>query len=298
MTQTIGNPLSWSAQALGKGLTSTGDIVEELHPHEASPIVIRDIEIADLRHALSKGYEDFLAMRTDVMWMVLIYPVLGFVMVWFASTQSLLPLLFPLVSGFALLGPVVGVGLYEMSRRREAGLETHWSDGFNIAFSPAAAPMVVLGGYLMVLFVGWMMTALVLYNVTLGPAAPVSASAFLNDIFTTPAGLQMLGFGIALGFVFAALVLTTALISFPMLVDRRIGLPLAVATSVEVAWRNPLTVAVWGIIVAALLTLGFVTFFVGLIFVLPILGHATWHLYRRAVAPAGPAMPEAEILEP
>ena len=86
-----------------------------------------------------------------------------------------------------------------------------------------------------------------------------------------------------------SLVLITALISFPMLVDRRVGLPLAVATSVEVAWRNPITVAVWGMIVAALLTLGFVTLFVGLIFVLPILGHATWHLYRRAVAPPEPA---------
>ncbi|WP_283643498.1 DUF2189 domain-containing protein [Marinovum algicola] len=289
MTETIGNPLSWSAQALGKGLTSTGEIVEELHPHETSPIVIRDIDIGDLRIALSKGYEDFLAMRTDVMWIVLVYPVMGFVLAWFAATESLLPLLFPLVSGFALLGPVAGVGLYEMSRRREAGMTPRWRDGFGVAFSPAAAPMVVLGGYLMALFVAWMMTALVLYNATLGPAAPTSASAFVTDVFTTTAGLQMLGFGLALGFVFAALVLITALISFPMLVDRRVGLPLAVATSVEVAWRNPITVAVWGMIVAALLTLGFVTLFVGLIFVLPILGHATWHLYRRAVAPPEPA---------
>lgn len=289
MTQTIGNPLSWSAQALGKGLTSTGEIVEELHPHETGEVVLRDIGLSDLRQALARGYDDFLAMRTDVMWIVLVYPVMGFVLAWFAATENLLPLLFPLVSGFALLGPVAGVGLYEMSRRREAGLPVRWRDGFDIAFSPAAAPMVVLGGYLMVLFVAWMMSALMIYNATLGPAAPVSASAFLTDIFTTSAGLQMLGFGLAVGFVFAVLVLVTALVSFPMLVDRRVGLPLAVATSVEVARRNPVTVAVWGMIVAALLALGFVTLFVGLIFVLPILGHATWHLYRRAVAPAEPA---------
>lgn len=136
MTQTIGNPLSWAAQALGKGLSSSGEIVDELHPHEASAIVIRDISVADLRIALRRGYEDFLAMRTDVMWMVLIYPVLGFVMAWFVATDELLPLLFPLISGFALLGPVAGVGLYEMSRRREAGQEAHWRDGFKVAFSP------------------------------------------------------------------------------------------------------------------------------------------------------------------
>lgn len=99
----------------------------------------------------------------------------------------------------------------------------------------------------------------------------------------------MLVIGLAVGFVFAVLVLATALTSFPMLIDRRVGLPLAVATSVKVAWRNPGTVLVWGMIVATLLALGFVTLFVGLIIVLPVLGHATWHLYRRAVAPAKPA---------
>ena len=286
MTKTIGNPLSWTAQALGQGVTSTGEVVGELRHHEDIPVRIRKIDVADLRLALSRGYADFMAMRTDVMWMVLIYPVMGFVLAFVAATNNLLPLLFPLVSGFALLGPVAGVGLYEMSRRREAGMETHWSDGFKLAFSSRSAPILVLGGYLMVLFIGWMMTALMLYNATLGPEAPVSAMAFVTDIFTTTAGLEMLVFGMALGFVFACLVLTTSLVSFPMLVDRHVGLPTAVATSVQVAWRNPVTVAIWGLIVAVLLALGFATLMVGLIFVLPILAHATWHLYRRAVVPA------------
>lgn len=286
MAQTIGNPLSWTAKALGKGMESTGEIVGELRQHDDVPIRVRRIGTADLKVALSKGYEDFLEMRTDVMWAVLIYPVLGFVLFWFATTQNLLPLLFPLVSGFALLGPVAGVGLYELSRKREAGLETHWSDAFKVAFSPTAAPMVALGGYLMALFIAWMMTALMLYNATLGPAAPASAMGFVNDIFTTTAGLEMLVFGMALGFVFACLVLTTSLVSFPMLLDRHVGLPTAVSTSVEVARKNPVTVAIWGLIVAAGLVIGFLSFFVGLIFVLPVLGHATWHLYRRAVVSA------------
>ena len=286
MPQTIGNPLSWTAKAFGKGLDSTGEIVGELRHHDNVPVRIRRIGTADLSMALRKGYEDFLAMRTDVMWAVLIYPILGFVLFWFATTQNLLPLLFPLVSGFALLGPVAGVGVYELSRKREAGEETHWSDAFKVAFSPAAAPMVALGGYLMALFIAWMMTALMLYNATLGPAAPESMTTFVNDIFTTAAGLEMLVFGVGLGFLFACLVLTTSLVSFPMLLDRHVGLPMAVSTSVEVAWRNPVTVAIWGLIVAIGLAIGFATFLVGLIFVLPVLGHATWHLYRRAVVPA------------
>lgn len=287
MAKTIGNPLSWTAQALGKGMESTGEIVGELRHHDDMSIRIRRIGMADLRFALARGYDDFLAMRTDVFWMVLVYPVMGFVLAWFAATQSFLPLLFPLISGFALLGPVAGVGLYEMSRKREAGEETHWSDAFKIAFSPSAAPLVALGGYLMVLFIAWMMTALMIYNVTMGPGAPASAMTFVSEVFTTTAGLEMLVFGVALGFVFACLVLTTSLVSFPMLVDRHVGLPTAVATSVEVAWRNPVTVAIWGLIVAVGLAIGFVTLFVGLIFVLPVLAHATWHLYRRAVVPAG-----------
>lgn len=286
MAKTIGNPLSWTAQALGKGMESTGEIVGELRHHDDMAIRIRKITTGDLRIALTRGYDDFLAMRTDVLWMVLVYPVMGFVLAFFAATQSFLPLLFPLISGFALLGPVAGIGLYEMSRKREAGEDTHWSDGFKVAFSPSAAPLVALGGYLMALFIAWMMTALMLYNLTMGPGAPASAMAFLDDVFGTAAGLEMMVFGLALGFVFACLVLTTSLISFPMLVDRHVGLPTAVATSVEVAWRNPVTVALWGMIVALGLVIGFATLFVGLIFVLPVLGHATWHLYRRAVVPA------------
>ncbi|MGY3438119.1 MULTISPECIES: DUF2189 domain-containing protein [unclassified Marinovum] len=292
MTQTIGNPLSWTAQALGSGAHTTGEIVGELRPHDASAIRIRRIDVSDLRLALAKGYDDFLAMRTDVLWLVLVYPVLGFALAWMAATGSLLPLLFPMISGFALLGPVAGVGLYEMSRRREAGQTPQWRDGFRIAFSPAAAPMVVLGGYLMALFIGWMMAALMIYNATMGPGAPPSATAFLTDIFTTTAGWEMLLFGMGVGFVFAVLVLVTALVSFPMLVDRHVGLPTAVATSVQVAMKNPVTVALWGLIVAAGLAIGFATLFVGLIFVLPVLSHATWHLYRRAVEPAPDTAPE------
>ena len=286
MTQTIGNPLSWTAQALGSGAQATGEIVGELRPHDASAIRIRRIDVSDLRLALAKGYDDFLAMRTDVLWLVLVYPVLGFALAWMAATGSLLPLLFPMISGFALLGPVAGVGLYEMSRRREAGLETHWRDGFRVAFSPAAAPMVVLGGYLMALFIGWMMAALMIYNATMGPGAPQSATTFLTEIFTTAAGWEMLLFGLGVGFVFAVLVLVTALVSFPMLVDRHVGLPTAVATSIEVTKKSPLTVALWGLIVAAGLAIGFATLFVGLIFVRPVLSHAPWPLYRRAVEPA------------
>ncbi|MDA7427871.1 DUF2189 domain-containing protein [Primorskyibacter aestuariivivens] len=286
MAQTIGNPLSWTAQALGLGARNAGEIVAEIASHDDAPIRVRSIGISDLKTALHKGYDDFVAMRTDVMWMVVLYPVIGFALALFAANGTLLPLVFPLMAGFAILGPVAGVGLYEMSRRREAGRDANWRDALGIAFSPAAAPIMVLGGYLLALFTVWMVAAFYIHSATLGPEPHASVGAFLSDVFTTGAGWTMILLGCAVGFVFALLALMVSLVSFPMLVDRHVGLPRAVTTSLAVARKNPVATLAWGLIVAIGLGLGFATLFVGLIFVLPVLGHATWHLYRATVEQA------------
>lgn len=284
MAQTIGNPLSWTAKALGRGARNTGVIIDEISPHDDARIQIRALTLTDLKTALHKGYDDFLHMRTDVLWIVLLYPIIGFALAMFAASGTLLPLAFPLMAGFALLGPVAGVGLYEMSRKREAGEDANWRDALSIAFSPVAAPIVVLGGYLLALFSLWMVVAFYIHSATLGPEPHASVGAFLNDVFTTGDGWTMILLGCAVGCVFAVLALTVSLVSFPMLIDRHVGLPRAVMTSLAVARRNPLETAAWGLVVAVGLSIGFATFFVGLIIVLPVLGHATWHLYRAAVA--------------
>ena len=286
MTQTIGNPLSWTAQIFGAGAHSAGEIIDEISAQDDAPIRIRALALSDLRSALHKGYDDFVAMRTDVMWMVVLYPVIGFALALFAANGTLLPLVFPLMAGFAILGPVAAVGLYEMSRRREVGNPAGWRDALGVVFSPAAAPIMVLGGYLFALFTLWMVAAFYIHSATLGPSSHDSAAAFLTAVFTTGPGWTMIVLGCAVGFVFALLALMVSLVSFPMLVDRHVGLPRAVMTSLSVARHNPVATLAWGLIVAAGLALGFATLFVGLIFVLPVLGHATWHLYRAAVAPA------------
>ncbi|MFD2739245.1 DUF2189 domain-containing protein [Sulfitobacter aestuarii] len=296
MVRTIGNPLSWTAAAFGRGAHRVGVGTSELGGEHGAVVQIRDLTADDVKLALRKGMEDFTALRTDVIFIVLIYPVLGLLLVWFALNTNLLPLAFPLISGFALLGPVAAIGLYEMSRRRELGMETSLGDGFAVINSPAFAPVLVLGFYLFAMFVAWMISAYYIYYLTLGPEAPSSISGFISDIFTTGAGWAMLIIGVIVGFFFAALVLATSVVSFPLLIDRHVGVPHAVVTSMELTKRNPGTVALWGLVVVVMLGIGAVTFFIGMIIVLPVLGHATWHLYRRAVVPLEPAAPEPEVM--
>ena len=286
MVKTIGNPLSWGAQSFGAAgqvfKAAVGGLRSDDNLAEALPNV-QSLTTDDLMEALNRGFRDFTSFRTDVMFLVFLYPVIGMVLAWMATDSARLPMLFPLISGFALIGPVAAVGLYEMSRRKEAGQTARWSDAFGILQSPALAPILVLGMYLFGIFIVWLAIANAIYAVTMGPEIPTSALAFMTEVILTGPGWMMAIIGCAVGFVFAAVVLATSLISFPMLIDRQCGLPLAVVTSLRVAQKNPRVTAIWGAIVAGSLALGSLPFFLGLIIVMPVLGHATWHLYRRAV---------------
>jgi len=286
MVQTIGNPLSWSAKALGSAGGHIAHSAERLGAPESAPPVIRDLGMDDLRYVLQRGFDDFAALRSDVIFICVLYPIIGLSLTLFAFNSELAPYLFPLASGFALIGPVAAVGLYEMSRRREAGLEASWADGFGLLRSPSMGPILVMGLYLLTIFAFWMLAAGLIYTLTMGPEAPESVTGFFRDVFATPQGRLMILLGIPVGAAFATLVLAISVVSIPMLIDRRISLPQAVVTSLRVCKRNPTVIAVWGLIVAGMLVLGSIPLFLGLIVVMPILGHASWHLYRRAVLPA------------
>jgi uncharacterized membrane protein len=247
--------------------------------------VVRHISPSDLYEALARGVDDFTATPSHAVFLCVIYPLLGIFLIAMTLGNSLLPLAFPIAAGFALVGPLAAIGLYELSRRREAGLDTSSSHVFDVLHSPSLGAIVALGVLLLAIFLVWLAVAEAIYIANFGYGAPASLAQFIHDIFNTRAGWNLIVVGTGVGFLFAVLVLTISAISFPLLLDRDVGAAVALATSIRVIAMNPVTMALWGFIVAALLLIGSIPFFLGLTVVMPVLGHATWHLYRRAVEP-------------
>ena len=283
----IRNPAEWGVEQVklaGRALESLGQAAIFGRRNRRVRPAVRRIGPADLAAALARGLDDFSAFRTDVVFLCAIYPVAGLVLARLAFGYALLPLLFPLASGFALIGPAAAVGLNEMSRRREQGGAAGWTAVLGIARAPSFAAIVALGLLLVAIFLLWLLAAAALYDATLGPEPPASLGAFLDAVLTTGPGWVLIAAGIGTGFLYAVLVLCISVVSVPLLLDRDVGLDVALATSLRAVARNPDTMALWGMIVAAGLVLGSIPLFLGLVVVMPVLGHATWHLYRRTVA--------------
>lgn len=248
-----------------------------------APLPVRRIGLGDIEDALRQGLADFLAQPSHLLFLGFIYPLAGVFLGRLAIGYDVLPLLFPLIAGFALVGPFAAIGLYEISRRRELGLDTAWSHALDVRNSPAIGSIAILGLVLTVLFVAWLVAAMLIYQWTMGDAMPATIGGFLGDVLTTPAGWALIIFGNGVGFLFAVAALLISVVSFPLLLDRHVNVIAAVRTSIRAVRVNPGMMILWGLIVAAGLVVGSLLFFAGLAIVMPVLGHATWHLYRKIV---------------
>jgi uncharacterized membrane protein len=246
---------------------------------------IRRIDLSDVRGAIVDGWRDFLAMRSDVLLVALIYPLIGVALAVWSSGADALPLLYPLAVGFALLGPLAAIGLYEISRRREAGEAVSARNAFDVLKSPSMPSILALAFGLALVFLAWLASAQALYQALFGAEPPTSLSHMLREILSTRTGWRLIVLGNAVGLAFAAVTFCATAISLPLLLDRDVGLAVAVRASFEAVKRNPVEMAVWAAVIAAGLAIGFLTCFVGLAIVMPVLGHATWRMYRALVGP-------------
>ena len=281
----VENPFEFLIEKLAWGFADIGKVLiphPERHVGQAVPQV-RKIAVADLWDALRSAWGDLAATRDDILFIGVVYPAAGLLLAGLASGADLLPMVFPLVSGFAILGPVAAVGLYEMSRRRELGDHVNWLDAFGVLRSPALGSILGLGLVFMALFGLWLGAAYEINLATLGAAAPPTLTAFEQNLFWTEGGRTLIVAGIGAGFVFALVAFVIGVVSFPLLLDRDVDMWVAVATSFRAVAANPGVMALWAVIVAGSLVLGSIPALVGLIIVMPLLGHATWHLYRKLI---------------
>ncbi|HEX8936779.1 MAG TPA: DUF2189 domain-containing protein [Sphingomicrobium sp.] len=251
---------------------------------KSAEIPIRKIGDEDLRIALREGLNDFLTFRGDIVLAGLIYTVIGLAAVVMSTSMPLMPFFFPVVAGVGLLGPVAAVGFYELAKRREDGeRDLHWFNFLDVRQRASVDDMGIVAGLLLAVFFVWLLSAGALYALIFGWTAPQSIGDFLGMVFGTVRGWTLILAGALVGAIFGWIVLALSVVSMPMLVDRNMSASEAVAVSWRAVHANRGQMVRWGLIVLALLILGSIPAFVGLAFVLPWLGYATWHLYTRLV---------------
>lgn len=250
-----------------------------------SEIGIRKIGVKDLWQALKEGFDDFNANPSIIAFLIVIYPLFALLLTLFLVGENLLHLAFPMVAGLTFLGPIVSVGLFEMSRRRERGLDFSWRSAFDFVHSSSFASILALSLAMMLLYVAWLFSAQFLYFGLFGAVPPDSFSDFVTQVLTTRRGGALIFYGTVLGFLFAVAALAISVVSFPLALDRPVTAITAACASIKAVASNSFVMAVWGLIVVVLLAAGSILFLIGLTVVLPVLGHATWHLYRKLVEP-------------
>jgi len=297
--QTIRNPVECVIDELrevAQGVAGAGRSIEHTSTHLFSrPLAVSKIEISDLKEVLARGFDDFMAYRTDIIFLLAVYPLASLAIGAAALHHEFIPMLFPIVSGSVIMGPFVGVFLYELSRRREHNLQHHhvdnhsWANALTVTRRRNFGAIMLLGLMLVAMYLVWLGAAFWIYRVTQGTQPIESVGRFVQDLFLTQAGWWLIGIGLAVGFLFAVLALMMTVVSFPLLVDRDVGLGTAVQTSFRAVRANPLPVAAWGLVVAGGLVAAAIPLLIGLAIVMPVLCHASWHLYRKLV-PHQPAV--------
>jgi uncharacterized membrane protein len=252
-------------------------------PPAALPEIL-SLDVDDLRHALRAGWQDFLAHPAYGAFFATVYVAGGWLLTFAFTAQGQVWWTLPAAAGFPILGPFIACGLYEISRRREAGEGMVLSEILGAVLRQKDRQIPSMAAVIVVFFLFWNFLSHMIFALFLGKATMTNVSSSLS-VFLTPEGMMMLAFGTGVGAVFATLLYALTVVSLPMLLDdREVDFVTAMLTSVALVRENPAVMLGWGAFIAVLLFIGMLPGFLGLFVVLPLLGHASWHLYRRAIS--------------
>ena len=247
------------------------------------PQVISDLTWADLAAALARGWRDFSAMPRFGLFFGGVYVLAGLAIGWASLTGGEPTWLIPAIAGFPLVAPFIAVGLYEASRRRAAHEPLTWRVVLGALKGHGDDQILSMGVIVFVAFSFWMIVAHAIFAIFMAESG-MGGSEDALTAFLTPSGLAMLAVGSAVGAVMAFAFYAMTVISLPMLVERKVDFLTAIITSLKVVRGNWVVMLGWAAVIAALLFVAMLPAFLGLLVALPVLGHATWHLYVRTVA--------------
>jgi uncharacterized membrane protein len=255
-------------------------------PVASSLPVVRAVTFADLRTVLAKGVSDFKAAPQFGIFFGAVYAVGGLILLSAVMFLGLQWLAYPLVIGFALIGPFVATGLYEVSRLREQGRELTWNRILTVVWNQRRRELGWMAFVMLFVFWVWMYQARTLFAVFFGFEGFATFNGFISAVFTTWNGWTFLLVGHIVGAIISIVLFTLTVVSCPLLLDRDADFVTAMITSIRVVANSPVPMIAWGLFVVLCVVLSALPGFLGLLISLPIFGHATWHLYRIAVAPA------------
>ncbi len=247
----------------------------------AAPIV-NDVSFSDLAAALRAGWHDFRRAPLYGLFFATVYVAGGWLIWWALTTKGQLWWTLVASAGFPILAPFLACGLYEVSRRLEAGIPLDWPGVLGVVVAQKDRQIPSMAVVIVVFFLFWNFLGHMIFALFMGLQVMTDVSSSLG-VFLTPNGMMMLAVGTAVGAVFATILFSITVVSLPLLMDREVDFVTAMIASFRTVQENPVTMLSWGAIIAGLLFVAMLPGFLGLFLALPVLGHASWHLYRRAL---------------
>lgn len=243
---------------------------------------LRVVRISDIGEALRRGVADFLAAPLYGLFFGGVFAAGGLAIFWFLSVADMAWMIIPIGIGFPLVGPFVAAGLYEVSRRRAAGLPLSWKAVLLTVFRQRERQMGWMAFVVLFILWVWLYQVRLLLALFMGFSAPSTLAKFVEVVLTTPSGLSFLAIGSLIGLVLALVLFATTVFAMPMLLDTELDFVTAMLTSIKAVTDSPVAMLGWGITVTILTIVALAPAFLGLLVILPVLGHATWHLYALA----------------